>query len=132
MCVVMCAYYSTVPKVIYVDRKSFTETRYYIGIIPMYMYLHVLLSGSGIENILNTCNELMTELTEVSRTCLLESSVFERPVFLDLPSADDQLLQTFDMVDTPKSVLSLSSNDSLHQVPSDHVEMGKLELVLLC
>ena len=44
------------------------------------------------------------------------------PITLDV--GDEQLIDTFDVVETPHSVVSLSSNDSLHQ-PPPQVNMGE-------
>jgi len=44
----------------------------------------------------------------------------EKPESLNLST--ERLVETFEMVETPKSVISLSSNDSLHQPPEPTTE----------
>ena len=46
----------------------------------------------------------------------------EKPDSLNIST--ERLVDTFEMVETPKSVMSLSSNDSLHQLPPEQMAEG--------
>lgn len=46
----------------------------------------------------------------------------EKPDSLNLST--ERLVDTFEMVETPKSVMSLASNDSLHQPPPEQSAEG--------
>ena len=46
----------------------------------------------------------------------------EKPDSLNLST--ERLVDTFEMVETPKSVMSLASNDSLHQPPPEQMTEG--------
>lgn len=49
----------------------------------------------------------------------------EKPDSLNISS--ERLVDTFEMVETPKSVMSLASNDSLHQPPPEQLDEGGWE-----
>ena len=46
----------------------------------------------------------------------------EKPDSLNLST--ERLVDTFEMVETPKSVMSLASNDNLHQQPPEQMAEG--------
>ena len=51
----------------------------------------------------------------------------EKPDSLNLST--ERLVDTFEMVETPKSVMSLASNDSLHQPPPEQNAEGGWEIL---
>lgn len=70
---------------------------------------------------------LLVKVDEIDPFINSQSTVLDGPDTLEMPAGYDQLLQTFDIVDAPKSIVSLSTLDSFQQTPADTADIGKLK-----